>query len=330
MLRRRDLLALAATVVVAPGRPAPRRVLVLGGTRWIGPHVVAALLARGHAPTLFNRGRTAPDLFPQIETIRGDREGDLSELTGRSWDVVIDLSGTRPGWVRRSARRLAGSVRRYVLMSSTAVYARIEGPAVDESLPLRSPPDEDDPKAMYGPRKAGCEIAAEQELPGRVCSLRASYVVGPGDPFQRAAAWLARFARGGQLRLPGRPQDGLLYVDVRDLAPFVVRVLEHGAVGPFNVTHRTSVGAWAETCRALCDSDVALEWSGAPEPAAPLVEAPRAPYRRWGELSAARALAGGFEPGPLATTLGGAWLAIRDDADALAAGLQAWARVSSP
>lgn len=328
--RRREFLALA-TALVGPALPAPQRVLVLGGTRWIGPHVVTALGSRGHVVTLFNRGVTDPDRFPELETIRGDREGDLSELAERSWDAVVDLSGTRPGWVRRSTRRLAGSVRRYLLLSSTAVYARIEGPTVDESLPLHPPPDEHDSKARYGMRKAGCEIVANEEMPGRVCTLRASYVVGPGDPFQRAAAWLARSARGGVLALPGRPEQAMLYIDVRDLAQFVARALERAVVGPFNVTHRTTAAAWAEACRRLCGATTTIVWVGEhPYLSAPVLERLRAPYRRWGDLSTARAREMGLELRSLVTTLGDAWLAVRDDMAALEAASRAWDGATAP
>lgn len=324
MWRRRELLALA-TALVLPARPAPRRVLVLGGTGWIGPHVVAELVARGHRPTLFNRGVTAPGRFPELETIIGDRAGDLSEISGRSWDAAIDLSGTRPAWVRRSARALAGRVDRYLLLSSTAVYARIEGPVVDESLPLRRPPDESDPKASYPMRKAGCEVAAGEELPGRVCALRSAFVVGPGDRFERAAAWLARFARGGAVALPGRPEQVMLYVDVRDLAGFVVRALERRMLGPCNVTHRATMAAWAETCRRVSSSAASVVWAGdAPDVTAPLATRPRAPIRRYGELSAARAHAAGLELRSLRDTLEEVWRTIADDQAALASASRAW------
>lgn len=326
MLRRRELLGLAAAALTCPTGHTPQRVLVLGGTRWIGPHVVAALLARGHAPTLLNRGRTAPGLFPDIEKIRADRAGDLSALTGRTWDAALDLSGTRPRWVETAARRLAGAVRRYLLMSSTAVYARYDGERVDESLPLRTlaPDRRDDPKANYGARKAACEQAAEAALPGRVCALRASFVIGPGEPELRAAAWLARFAAGGTIRLPGAPAHLLLYVDVRDLADLVVHALERALVGPFNVTHRATLAAWTTVCRLASGTAPTIVWTGDASIGAPMLHVPHGPTLRWGDLDTTRARAAGFDPRPLAATLGDTWRALQADPDQHAAASRVW------
>ncbi len=330
MLRRRDLLALAAAAFTCPSGHVPRRVLVLGGTRWIGPRVVERLLARGHTPTLLNRGRTAPGLFPNVETVLADRAGDLSELTGRTWDAAIDLSGTRPRWVETAARRLAGAVPRYLLMSSTAVYARYDGPVVDESLPLRAlAPDKwDDPKANYGARKAACERAAEAALPGRVCALRAAFVIGPGEPERRGAAWLARFARGGAIRLPGAPTDRLLWIDVRDLADLVVHAVERGLVGPYNVATRATAAAWSTACRLACGTAPTLTWTGDGSVAAPMFHLPRGKTARWGDLATARARAVGLDPRSLVATIGDTWRALRDDPAALAAALRVWQRAS--
>ncbi|MEZ4450400.1 MAG: NAD-dependent epimerase/dehydratase family protein [Nannocystaceae bacterium] len=177
----------------------PARILVLGGTGFVGPPIVEALRSRGHTVTIFNRGRTNPGLFADLEQLRGDREvGDLSALRGRSWDAVVDVSGVVPSWVEASARLLAPVVDRYVLISSTSVYLRFDlGPA-DESMLLRPDPRRlDDRGARYGERKAACERAAFGAALGRASAIRASFVVGPGDARDRLQAWLARVAEGG-------------------------------------------------------------------------------------------------------------------------------------
>jgi hypothetical protein len=165
----------------AERRQAKLRILILGGTGFLGPHTVRAALARGHELTLFNRGKTNPGLFADVENLRGDRDGDLEALEGRSWDAVIDTSGYVPRIVGDSARLLAGAVRQYVFISSVSVYADFSTPGADESAPLGRLDDESVEEITgetYGPLKALSERAAEAEMPGRLTVIRPGLIVG--------------------------------------------------------------------------------------------------------------------------------------------------------
>jgi 2'-hydroxyisoflavone reductase len=304
-LGRRQLLelSLAALLTGCPGRSS-QRVLVLGGTRWIGPHVVRGLARRGHTITLFSRGHTDPLAFPELEQLRGDRGGDLSALEGRAWDCVVDLSGTRPGWVRDNARLLATAVDHYLLLSSTAAYAGFDRLPVDESLPLRAPGS-----SGYGARKADCEREAQIALPGRVCLPRSVYAVGAGDPDGRLDAWLTSVANQPKLSLPGAPDTAVLLVDVADLASLVVALVETRAVGPFNVANRITAGELIAACRAAVGTSPEVVWNVADEPPPPMLHLPEGALRYWGDLDTRRARDHGFAPRPLAATVGEAWAA---------------------
>src|SRR5512143_2143623 len=194
-LTRREFLAtsgslLAASALPAGASPAPAarklRILILGGTSFLGPELVEAARARGHALTLFNRGKTRPGLFPEVEKLRGDRDGKLEALRGRDWDAVIDTSGYVPRIVRASAELLAPHVGRYLFVSSISVYADSPAP-LDEGSKVATMPDEasEEVRTWYGPLKALCERAAERALPGRALSVRPGLIVGPGDPTDR-------------------------------------------------------------------------------------------------------------------------------------------------
>lgn len=218
-------------------RSRPLRILILGGTRFIGVHITELALKRGHIVTLFNRGQTNPQLFPKLEKLKGDRDGQLDALRGRKWDVVIDDSGFVPRHVRLSAQLLAPNVRQYLFVSSVSVYASF-ATAPSEDSPLGKLADESIEKVdenTYGPLKALCEQAAEAALPGRVTVLRPGYIVGPGDNSDRFTYWPARAARGGEMLAPDGPGDAIQFVDVRDLAHFTLDVLENNVFGTFNV-----------------------------------------------------------------------------------------------
>jgi 2'-hydroxyisoflavone reductase len=215
----------------------PLRILILGGTRFIGVHITDLALRRGHVVTLFNRGQTGPQLFPKIEKLRGDRDGQLDALRGRSWDVVIDDSGFVPRHVRLAAQLLAPNVRQYLFISSVSVYASFAS-APDENSALGKLADESIETVdenTYGPLKALCERAAESALPGRVTVLRPGYIVGPDDNSDRFTYWPARAARGGEMLAPDGPGDAIQFIDVRDLARFTLDVVENNVVGTFNV-----------------------------------------------------------------------------------------------
>src|SRR3984957_1356287 len=218
-------------------RPRPLRILILGGTRFIGVYMTELALQRGHIVTLFNRGETNPQLFPKVEKLKGDRDGQLDALRGRSWDVVIDDSGFVPRHVRLTAQLLAPNVRQYLFVSSVSVYASF-ATAPDEDSPVGKLADESIEKVdenSYGPLKALCEQAAQAALPGRVTVLRPGYIVGPNDNSDRFTYWPARAARGGEMLAPDGPADPIQFVDVRDLARFTLAAAEDNRIGTYNV-----------------------------------------------------------------------------------------------
>jgi 2'-hydroxyisoflavone reductase len=244
MMKRRTLLALAATAattIALPAwtakKPAPMKILILGGTRFIGLHMTALALARGHTLTFFNRGKTKTDRYPLVERIKGDRNGEIDGLKDRDWDVVIDNSGYVPRHVRLSAELLAPRVKHYVFVSSISVYPDFSVPR-DEKSPVGKLADETVEKVdgdTYGPLKALCEQAVETALPGRATILRPGLIVGPDDNTDRFTYWPARAARGGEFIAPGSPTDPFQIIDARDLAAFTLGLAEKNVTGIYNV-----------------------------------------------------------------------------------------------
>src|SRR6185436_5212380 len=242
-MKRRTLLALAAAGATAAALPAfgrkikPLKILILGGTHFIGLHMTALALQRGHAVTFFNRGHTKADRFPEVERIHGDRNGQIDGLKGRAWDVVIDNSGYVPRIVKLSAEMLAPQVRQYVFTSSISVYPDFSVPR-DEKSPVGKMADETVEtidEATYGPLKALCEQAAERALPGRTTVIRPGLIVGPDDNTDRFTWWPARAARGGEFIAPGAPQDPFQVIDARDLAAFTINAIERNITGTYNL-----------------------------------------------------------------------------------------------
>ncbi len=292
--RRRFLeSALAAAALACAGRAGapppgragrPMRLLVLGGTSFLGPALVEAARARGHALTLFNRGRTNPGLFPDVERLAGDRDGRLEALAGRSWDVAVDTSGYVPRIVRASAELLSAAVERYLFVSTISVYAEPLAPGADESAPLASVPDpaSEDVRAHYGGLKALCEKAAEAALPGRVLVVRPGLIVGPRDPTDRFTYWPARVARGGEVLAPGDGSDPVQIADVRDLAAWMVAMAERRETGTFNAVGPASPLSMRElllACRRAPGSDARLAW-------VPLAFLEKSGLRPWVDLPA--------------------------------------------
>lgn len=241
------------------------KLLILGGRRYVGRHLVGAALARGHEMTLFNRGRTNPGLFADVEQLPGDRDGGLGALAGRSWDVVIDLCGYVPRIVDASSRLLARQVERYVFLSSQAVYAVGDLPADEHAqlVPTGDVTGEEITFRNYGPFKVLCEQAIERNMPGRALYLRACHIMGPYDHTDRFAGWIRRIARGGEVLSPGAPDTRFQFIDVRDLGEFAVRLVEAGASGPYNVSgpeHFLSWGGFFDECRQVCGSDATFTW----------------------------------------------------------------------
>jgi len=253
---------------------APLKILILGGTGFIGPAQVRYALARGHTVTLFNRGQTNPGLFPEVEKLVGDRAtGDYSALKGRTWDVVIDNPTTLPRWAREAAAALKGSVGQYVFISTISVYARNDTPGADETAATATTtePDNEERTAMsrnYGAFKALSERAIADAFPGRTTVIRPGLIVGPGDLSDRFTYWPVRLRRGGEVLAPGNPTDPVQYIDARDLSEFAIRCCENKTYGVFNVTgpaSRISIAEMLGGIRAvLTTADLRLTWVEAP------------------------------------------------------------------
>jgi len=236
------------------------KLLVLGGTKFLGRTAVETALDRGHEVTLFNRGETNPELFADVEKLRGDRTEDLSALEGQTFNAVIDPSGYLPHVVRRSAEALRDSTDRYLFVSSVSVYANLSsGP--DEGAPRRElgdmPADElREDYENYGPLKALCEDAVWDVFGDRAIIVRPGLIVGPHDPTGRFTYWPHRLARGGEVLVPGPPESNVQFIDARDLGSWLVDLVERGESGAFNAT-RPGV-SWAELMeagRAVSGSD---------------------------------------------------------------------------
>jgi len=220
-----------------PAPPAKKTILILGGTGFLGPHVVDVARARGHTVTLFNRGKTHPGLFPDVEKLHGDRDGHLEALQGRKWDAVLDTSGYVPRIVTDSAKLLGPNVGHYIFISTVSVYKNESTVGADESDPVATiadPKTEQVTPESYGALKALCEQAAEAAMPGRVASLRSGLIIGPGDPTGRFTHWPSRMAEGGEVLAPGDGSTPVQYIDGRDLAALVVTMIENKSVGVYN------------------------------------------------------------------------------------------------
>lgn len=242
------------------------RILVLGGTRFVGKHLVEAARARGHAVTLFHRGQTRPGLFPDVETRFGDREKDLALLDGETWDAVIDTCAYVPRVARMAAERLKDAVSRYVFISSISVYGTEVPSGADETapvLPLENPESEVVDGKTYGPLKACCEAVLEAIMPGRVLTIRPGIIVGPDDPTDRFTYWPIRIKQGGEVLAPGDPEQPIQVIDGRDLAAWIIRLIEAGTTGIFNATGPASplsMRRFLETCQKALDAEGSLTW----------------------------------------------------------------------
>jgi 2'-hydroxyisoflavone reductase len=231
--RASERAAAEGTRAAAP--PRPLDILVLGGTGFIGPHQVRHAVARGHKVTIFTRGRRQAELPASVEYLVGDRNGKLDALVGRRWDAVIDNSATNPDWVRQSAQLLKDAAGQYVYVSSTGVYYPYRTTDIDETVQPRlvaDPPD--DGSAKYGVAKALSEREAQSAFGDRATVVRPQFIVGPGDTTDRFPYWPVRVARGGEVLAPGRRTDPVQLIDARDLAEWMVRLVEQRRTGVFN------------------------------------------------------------------------------------------------
>ena len=249
MTNRRDFLKTSAAALaglvpvldacsrVRPAAAAPRKlnILVLGGTGFIGPYQVRYAVARGHQVTVFNRGKHQADLPASVEHLQGDRNGQLDALRGRKWDAVIDNSATTPDWVRQSAGLLKDAAGQYVYVSSTGVYYPYRTVPVDETTPVKTElADPNDGSAKFGVAKAQCEREAQAAFGDRATIVRPHFIVGPGDTSDRFPYWPVRVAAGGEVLVPGRRSDPVQFIDARDLAEWMVRLVEQRNTGIYN------------------------------------------------------------------------------------------------
>jgi 2'-hydroxyisoflavone reductase len=241
------------------------KILMIGGTVFLGRHIVESALARGHEVTMFNRGQHNPELFPEVEKLRGNRDGGLDVLKGRRWDAVIDTCGYVPRVVAASAQLLADAAEHYTFVSSGSVYA---GDVINptEETPVLTLADETVEQVTgetYGALKALCEKAAEAAMPGRVLNVRSGLIVGPHDPTDRFSYWPCRVARGGEVLSPGKPDARVQVIDGRDLADWIVRMAEARKAGVYNTTgpnYRMTLGEVLTAAKEASGSDAAFTW----------------------------------------------------------------------
>lgn len=240
------------------------KLLMLGGTRFLGKTIVEAAVARGHEVTLFNRG-SRPDLFPGLEQLVGDRDGGLDALMNRSWDAVIDTSGYVPRIVNQSLLALKDRVGQYTFNSTIDVYDESVPGEISEAHPVHVLEDEsiEDVQKAYGPMKARCEQLVQQQIEGRALIVRCGLIAGPGDHTDRFTYWPSRIARGGEVLAPGNPNAPIQFIDVRDVSEWIVRKMEERHAGVYTATgpaEPITVGRFLEACASVLESDTRFTW----------------------------------------------------------------------
>lgn len=325
------------TALARPRRPQGLKILILGGTGFLGPAVLEAARANGHTVTLFNRGRTErrkPGQFDEVEKLYGNRDPKLraddadpqspqglSALEGdRQWDAVVDTSGYVPRIVKASTELLRDRVKHYTFISTISVYAKNDTPDADESAALATmaDPTSENVQAHYGALKALCEGAAEEAMPGRVANIRPGFIVGPGDPTDRFTYWPVRASKGGVMLAPGDPAWPVQCVDVRDLAAFIITCIEQNATGAFNATgpaEPLGFGAFLNACggaaKTLGHTPATPEWVDfeflqqqgvSPGGDLPIWVPPVGEVAGFHKVSVAKALAAGLTFRPIADT----------------------------
>ncbi|MGD0560898.1 MAG: NAD-dependent epimerase/dehydratase family protein [Streptosporangiaceae bacterium] len=239
------------------------RILILGGTRFLGRAITEAALGRGDTVTLFNRGTTNPGLYPGIETVTGDRTVDLSAVAGQDWDAVIDVAAYEPEVVRLSAETFAKTAGRYVFVSTVSVYADQSSRETQrEDSPVLALPDEvTEPAELYGPKKAVAERIVAEIYGDRALIPRPGLIVGPHDPTDRFPYWPRRIARGGKVLAPGDPADLVQFIDARDLASWIIDGIHYGLDGVCNLVGRSEpFGEFLDQCRAATFTYAELIW----------------------------------------------------------------------
>lgn len=308
--------------------------LILGGTRFVGRHLVRTALAAGHRVSIFHRGRTNPGLFAEAEHIYGDRDGGLGPLRGRIWDAAIDVSGYVPRVVGDSAELLAEAVPFYAFISTGSVYAAAQD-GMDENAPLKTLPDETVEAvtgATYGGLKALCERAVRHAYPQHHLVVRPGIVAGPYDPSDRFTYWPVRAARGGEMLAPPFPDQPVQLIDARDLSAWIVHMLENGWVGTYNAVGPAlpaTMRDMLEACCAAAGSDARLTWVAPEFAARHHLNTQALPFSVPPDRAALftmdnrRAIAAGLDPRPIAETAADtlAWAQTRTDRHRWQAGL---------
>ncbi len=311
-------------------RPAPLRILILGGTGFIGPHQVQYALDRGHTVTLFNRGQTNPKLFPKVEKLIGDRNAPdgYKALKGRTWDVVIDNPTQIPRWVREAGAALAGSTSRYVFVSTLSAFRNRKEIGITEDGPLNDPAPADAvpagaafqtaypgaPVATYGQLKVRCENDARAAFGDKALIVRPGLIVGPGDLTDRFSYWPVRIEQGGEVLAPGSPQDYVGFIDARDLTEWMIRLCEQGARGTYNAVgpaHGMTIAEMLYGIKAVTnggarftwvDTDFVLERKLRPYADLPVWMPNRGDSAGWARMNISKALGAGLTFRPLADT----------------------------
>ena len=303
------------------GAGRPLKVLILGGTGFLGPHMVRSALARGHEVSMFNRGKTNTHLFPDVEKLIGDRDGDLKSLEGRRWDVVLDNSGYVPRHVRDSAQLLKDSADHYLFTSTAGLYQAMfenEWPEgyIDEDSPVGGLPEPESEEVgrYYGQLKAACEQEVQRAFPGRYTVTRPGLIVGPEDNTDRFTYYPARIDRGGEMIAFGNPGDPVQYVDARDLADFSLHCVEQKLVNTFHAIgprDGMTMGQLLEQTRSAIGASTELTWVPGPflqESGVPPVSlmpwvSQEGPYSGLARLSPVRCFENGMVFRPFADTV---------------------------
>lgn len=318
------------------------KILVLGGTGFLGPEVVESLVASRHTVTLFNRGKTNPTLFPDLEKLTGDRRaGDLKSLEGREWDVVVDVFASHPKWVKATADLLAKTCKTYVFVSTISVFNDNSTPGTKEdgsTFPEDASLDSADQitNETYGPMKVRCEAIVRERFPRTATIVRPGLIVGPTDPTDRFTYWPARIDRGGEVLAPGDGSDAVQFIDVRDLGAFVAALINDGHTGTYNATGpggNWTMREFLSACKGATPSIVDLIWADTDflleQGAQPFMEiplwAPGAEMAGFMKIDCSKAISHGLTFRPVAQTAKDTmdWVKTRPDNYRWQAGLDA-------
>ncbi|WP_404407555.1 NAD-dependent epimerase/dehydratase family protein [Jeotgalibacillus malaysiensis] len=242
------------------------KLLILGGTKFLGRHIAESAVNKGHNVTLFNRGQTNTNLFADAEKLTGDRNGDLSALEKGSWDAVIDVSGYTPSQVRKTAEMLKGRVKQYTLISTISVYEDYaNGPAVEGVTKLAELQEETEEVngASYGPLKQQSEEVVKELYGDHALIIRPGLIVGPHDPTDRFTYWVWRAQQGGTALAPGKPERKVQWIDVRDLSEWAIHMIENHESGTYNAAGGDplpTMEKYLDTAKKVANADVTYQW----------------------------------------------------------------------